>query len=69
MFKPSKFIALLLVAFLVTLIHVSAAPIELPVNGAVEVSDTEEADFNSLYDLYKPIYDEYYAQLASKSLV
>lgn len=69
MFKPSKSIAFFLVTFFINLIHVSAAPVKLPVNGAVETSDTEEASFNYLYDLYKPIYDEYYAQLASESLV
>ncbi|KAL9544913.1 hypothetical protein MBANPS3_007392 [Mucor bainieri] len=70
MLKPSKYIAIVLVAFLATtLIHVSAAPVERPVSSAVEVSDTDKASFSSLYDLYKPLYDQYYAQMASKALV
>ncbi|GAN03085.1 hypothetical protein MAM1_0033d02536 [Mucor ambiguus] len=69
MFRLSKSVAILLVAFLVTLIHVSAAPVERPVISAAETSDTEKASFNTLYDMYKPLYDQYYAQLASNSLV
>lgn len=69
MLRLSKSVAIFLVAFLITLIHVSAAPVERPVNGAVEATDVEKANFNSLYAMYKPLYDQYYAELASKSLV
>ncbi|KAL7332901.1 hypothetical protein PS15p_201881 [Mucor circinelloides] len=69
MFKPSKSIAIFLIAFLVTMIQVSAAPVERPVNSAVETSDVEEASFDSLYDMYKPLYDQYYTRLASTSLI
>lgn len=69
MLKPSKSIAIFLIAFLVTMIQVSAAPVERPANSAVEASDAEKASFDSLYDMYKPLYDQYYSHLASKSLV
>jgi len=69
MFSLLKSIAILLVACLAALVYVSAAPVERPVNGAVEASDIEKASFNSLNDIYKPHYDRYYAKFASNSLV
>lgn len=66
-------IALLLVAILVTIMQVAAAPVEDQDNNAVTSSAAEESDVRppsvSAQDLWKSLYEQYYASVASPALV